>query len=132
MMKIEIKNIFYYLNMFSPCNVQRIYETQGQINSKILDVLHSVNREGSYQGDVLKAPFYRGLECIERHGVELEGTVRYGGIEIAAQCACVCLYVYVCLQIEGKLKLTVTEDDKVTISVSRYGFKVLDTSGQVL
>ncbi|XP_076439869.1 integrin beta-1-binding protein 1-like [Babylonia areolata] len=33
-------------------------------------------------------------------------------------------------QIEGKLKMTVTEEDKVTINVSRYGFKVLDTSGQ--
>ncbi|KAK7100896.1 integrin beta-1-binding protein 1-like [Littorina saxatilis] len=33
-------------------------------------------------------------------------------------------------QIEGTLKLTVTEDDKVTINVSRYGFKVLDTTGQ--
>ena len=47
---------------------------------------------------------------------------------------CVTVSVYyhcVCFQIEGKLKLTVTEDDKVTINVSRYGFKVLDTSGQV-
>ncbi|XP_025109492.1 integrin beta-1-binding protein 1-like [Pomacea canaliculata] len=33
-------------------------------------------------------------------------------------------------QIEGKLKLLVSEDDKVIINVSRYGIKVLDTSGQ--
>nr|KAG5711703.1 hypothetical protein BaRGS_023467 [Batillaria attramentaria] len=34
--------------------------------------------------------------------------------------------------IEGKLKLLITEDDKVDVNVSRYGVKVLDSSGQVV
>ncbi|CAG5127569.1 unnamed protein product [Candidula unifasciata] len=33
-------------------------------------------------------------------------------------------------QIDGKLQLSATEEDKVTLFVSRYGIKVMDTGGQ--